>query len=92
MAGLPLAGATNAGVVAGRAHSPGLLRNRLSRGLGFTLEGFSFFLEAIFIAIYVHGWDRIPPRRHFLAGIPVAIAGVAGFRPRLPLGHLKVSA
>ena len=47
-------------------------------GLGFTLEGFSFFVEAIFIAIYVYGWDRLPPRRHFLAGIPVVIAGVAG--------------
>ncbi|MEV6831838.1 cytochrome ubiquinol oxidase subunit I [Amycolatopsis sp. NPDC051102] len=47
-------------------------------GLGFTLEGFSFFLEAIFIAIYVYGWDRIPPRLHFLSGVPVAIAGVAG--------------
>jgi cytochrome d ubiquinol oxidase subunit I len=47
-------------------------------GLGFTLEGFSFFLEAIFIAIYVYGWDRIPPRPHLLSGIPVAIAGVAG--------------
>ena len=40
-------------------------------GLGFMLEGFSFFVEAIFIAIYVYGWDRLPPRRHFLAGIPV---------------------
>jgi cytochrome d ubiquinol oxidase subunit I len=47
-------------------------------GLGFTLEGFSFFVEAIFVAIYVYGWDRISPRRHFLCGIPVAIAGVAG--------------
>jgi len=47
-------------------------------GLGFTLEGFSFFVEAIFIAIYVYGWDRLPPRRHFLAGIPVVIAGVSG--------------
>ena len=28
-------------------------------GLGFALEGFSFFVEAIFIAIYVYGWDRI---------------------------------
>jgi cytochrome d ubiquinol oxidase subunit I len=28
-------------------------------GLGFALEGFSFFLEAIFIAIYVYGWDRL---------------------------------
>src|SRR5881398_181866 len=27
-------------------------------GLAFGLEGFSFFLEAIFIAIYVYSWDR----------------------------------
>jgi cytochrome d ubiquinol oxidase subunit I len=47
-------------------------------GLGFTLEGFSFFVEAIFIAIYVYGWDRLPPRLHLLSGVPVAIAGVAG--------------
>src|SRR5215831_18612267 len=47
-------------------------------GLGFALEGFSFFVEAIFLAIYVYGWDRLPPRIHFLSGIPVAIAGVAG--------------
>src|ERR1700742_5173974 len=33
-------------------------------GLGFTLEGFSFFVEAIFIGIYVYGWDRISPRMH----------------------------
>lgn len=47
-------------------------------GLGFTLEGFSFFIEAIFIAIYVYGWDRLRPRAHFLSGIPVAISGVMG--------------
>ena len=47
-------------------------------GLGFALEGFSFFTEAIFIAIYVYGWDRLPPKVHFLTGIPVAIAGVTG--------------
>src|SRR6195256_5518883 len=34
-------------------------------GLGFTLEGFSFFVEAIFIGIYVYGWDRLRPRTHF---------------------------
>ena len=34
-------------------------------GLGFALEGFSFFVEAIFIAIYVYGWDRLSPRRIF---------------------------
>src|SRR5262245_44214812 len=47
-------------------------------GLGFTLEGFSFFLEAIFIGIYVYGCDRLKPKAHFLSGIPIAIAGVAG--------------
>jgi cytochrome d ubiquinol oxidase subunit I len=47
-------------------------------GLGFTLEGISFFVEGIFIAIYVYGWDRLPKITHFLTGIPVAIAGVTG--------------
>jgi len=47
-------------------------------GLGFTLEGFSFFVEAIFIAIYVYGWNRLSPRLHLLSGIPVVIAGVTG--------------
>jgi len=47
-------------------------------GLGFVLEGFSFFIEAIFIAIYVYGWDRLKPRLHFLCGIPVVITGVTG--------------
>lgn len=47
-------------------------------GLGFTLEGISFFVEGIFIAIYVYGWDRLSKKAHFLSGIPVAIAGVTG--------------
>jgi cytochrome bd ubiquinol oxidase subunit I len=47
-------------------------------GLGFAIEGIAFFMEAIFIAIYVYGWDRLSPRAHFLSGIPVAIAGVVG--------------
>ena len=47
-------------------------------GLGFALEGFSFFTEAIFIAIYIYGWDRLPPRVHFLAGFPILIAGITG--------------
>jgi cytochrome d ubiquinol oxidase subunit I len=47
-------------------------------GLGFAIEGFSFFLEAIFIGIYVYGWDRLSPRAHFLAGMPIAVAGVIG--------------
>jgi cytochrome d ubiquinol oxidase subunit I len=47
-------------------------------GLAFVLEGFSFFAEAIFLAIYVYGWDRLSPRAHMLAGIPVPIAGFTG--------------
>src|SRR6266516_6429458 len=47
-------------------------------GLGFAIEGFSFFMEAIFIGIYIYGWNRLSPRAHFLTGIPVAIAGVTG--------------
>jgi cytochrome d ubiquinol oxidase subunit I len=47
-------------------------------GLGFAIEGFSFFVEAIFIGIYIYGWDRLSPRKHFLTGIPVVIAGVTG--------------
>ena len=47
-------------------------------GLGFALEGFSFFVEAIFIGIYVYGWNRMSPRAHFISGIPVVIAGLTG--------------
>jgi cytochrome d ubiquinol oxidase subunit I len=47
-------------------------------GLAFGLEGFSFFTEAIFIAIYIYGWDRLPPRVHFLAGFPILAAGILG--------------
>jgi cytochrome d ubiquinol oxidase subunit I len=47
-------------------------------GLAFALEGFSFFLEAIFIAIYVYGWGRLSPRLHFLAGWPIVITGFTG--------------
>jgi cytochrome bd ubiquinol oxidase subunit I len=47
-------------------------------GLGFAIEGFSFFMEAIFIGIYIYGWDRLSPRAHFLSGIPIAITGLLG--------------
>jgi cytochrome d ubiquinol oxidase subunit I len=47
-------------------------------GVGFALEGISFFIEAIFIAIYVYGWDRIGRRAHLLVGIPVVISGFTG--------------
>jgi cytochrome d ubiquinol oxidase subunit I len=46
-------------------------------GLPFALEGFAFFIEAIFLGIYLHAWDRLSPMRHLATGIPVAVAGVA---------------
>jgi cytochrome d ubiquinol oxidase subunit I len=47
-------------------------------GLGFAIEGFSFFLEAIFIGIYVYGWRRMSPRAHMLSAVPIVLTGVTG--------------
>ena len=47
-------------------------------GLGFAIEGFSFFLEAIFIGIYVYGWDRLSPRAHMLSALPIVFTGFTG--------------
>ncbi|MDQ6819158.1 MAG: cytochrome ubiquinol oxidase subunit I [Actinomycetota bacterium] len=47
-------------------------------GLGFAIEGFSFFMEAIFIGIYVYGWGRLSGRTHLLSGIPIVITGITG--------------
>ena len=47
-------------------------------GLGFAIEGFSFFMEAIFIGIYVYGWGRLSPRAHLATGIPIVITGFTG--------------
>ena len=47
-------------------------------GIAFALEGVSFFAEAIFIAIYVYGWDRLAPKTHFLTGIPIVVTGFTG--------------
>src|SRR3954467_11209323 len=67
-------------------------------GFPFTLEGFSFFIEAIFVGVYLFGWDRMSPRVHMLSGLPIALAGISGsvlgitvngrvkHPPRLPLG------
>jgi cytochrome d ubiquinol oxidase subunit I len=46
-------------------------------GLPFSLEGFAFFAEAIFLGVYLYGWDRVGPRAHLTAGVLVAIAGTA---------------
>ncbi len=47
-------------------------------GLPFTLEGISFFLEAIFIGIYLYGWKRLSARLHFLSLFPIVAAGISG--------------
>ncbi len=46
-------------------------------GMPFSLEGFAFFTEAIFLGIYLYGWDRISPRAHLWSGILVAVSGAA---------------
>src|SRR6202049_1043097 len=46
-------------------------------GLPFTAEGFAFFIEAIFLGLYLYGWDRLSPVRHWLTSIPIAVSGAA---------------
>jgi cytochrome d ubiquinol oxidase subunit I len=47
-------------------------------GVLFAIEGLFFFLEAIFIAIYIFGWKHLSPWTHFWTGAPVVIAGLGG--------------
>ncbi len=45
-------------------------------GMPFSLEGFAFFTEAIFIGVYFYGWNRLSPRLHWLVGVVVAVSGI----------------
>ena len=55
---------------------PGFMRHAGSIiGLPFSLEGFAFFTEAIFLGIYLYAWDRVSPRAHLAAGLVVAASG-----------------
>ena len=47
-------------------------------GIPFAVEGLFFFLEAIFVAIYLYGWNRMAPWPHFWTGVPVVLAGIGG--------------
>src|SRR4051794_38160503 len=47
-------------------------------GVLFAIEGIFFFLEAIFVAIYIFGWKRLRPWAHFWAGVPIVISGLGG--------------
>lgn len=46
-------------------------------GMPFSLEGFAFFTEAIFLGIYLYGWEKISPQLHLFAGAVVALSGAA---------------
>ncbi len=45
-------------------------------GMPFSLEGFAFFTEAIFLGLYLYGWKRLSPFTHWLAGVLVAVSGI----------------
>jgi cytochrome bd ubiquinol oxidase subunit I len=47
-------------------------------GVPFAFEGIFFFLEAIFIAIYIFGWTRLKPWAHFWSGVPIVLCGIGG--------------
>jgi cytochrome d ubiquinol oxidase subunit I len=45
-------------------------------GPAFALEGYAFFIEAIFLGLYLYGWERLTPRAHWWAGVPIAVSGL----------------
>lgn len=47
-------------------------------GFPFVLEGFAFFVEAIFVGVYLFGWNRLSPRAHMLSALPMVAAGIVG--------------
>jgi len=56
---------------------PGFMENAGAIiGMPFSLEGFAFFAEAIFIGVYLYGWNRLSPGAHWLSGLIVAISGI----------------
>jgi cytochrome bd ubiquinol oxidase subunit I len=58
---------------------PGLMgRFGAAIGLPFSLEGIFFFLEAIFVGVYLYGWRRLPAWAHWWSGVPIVVAGVLG--------------
>jgi cytochrome d ubiquinol oxidase subunit I len=45
-------------------------------GSAFTLEGYAFFTEAIFLGLYLYGWNKLSARAHWLTAIPIAVSGL----------------
>jgi len=58
---------------------PGLMgRFGAAIGFPFSMEGIFFFLEAIFVGVYLYGWQRLPAWAHWWSGMPIVVAGVLG--------------
>ncbi|MCW2988487.1 MAG: cytochrome ubiquinol oxidase subunit [Solirubrobacterales bacterium] len=58
---------------------PGLMdRFGAAFGIAFGIEGIFFFLEAIFLAIYIYGWKRLSGWAHFWSGVPMIVSGIGG--------------
>jgi cytochrome d ubiquinol oxidase subunit I len=47
-------------------------------GIPFAVEGIAFFLEAIFVAVYIYGWRRLKPWTHFWLGLPIPFIALLG--------------
>jgi cytochrome d ubiquinol oxidase subunit I len=47
-------------------------------GLPFSVEGIFFFLEAIFITIYIYGWKHMAPWAHFWSGLVLPFVALGG--------------
>jgi cytochrome d ubiquinol oxidase subunit I len=47
-------------------------------GVAFAIEGIFFFLEAIFLAVYIYGWKRLGGWAHFWSGVPMFVTGIGG--------------
>jgi cytochrome d ubiquinol oxidase subunit I len=58
---------------------PGLMgRFGAAFGIGFSYEGIFFFLEAIFVGVYLYGWRRLSPWAHWWSGMPIVVSGILG--------------
>jgi cytochrome bd ubiquinol oxidase subunit I len=47
-------------------------------GVAFAIEGIFFFIEAIFLAVYIYGWKRLGGWAHFWSGVPMVVTGIGG--------------
>src|SRR3954463_12035848 len=53
-------------------------------GVLFAIEGIAFFLEAIFVTIYIFGWKRLRPWTHFWLGVPIPFIAAIGVLSIIP--------